>query len=282
MVTKPESNVSSAEERTQKHILDLIVNQDDVSWKAIIFDLIEQEQMDPWDINISLISQGFLGQLKRLKEMDFRISGKVVLASAILLKLKAERLRDDDLSALDRLMHSADEPIDLGLEDSTIDEPWSYGPEGKPQLVPRTPQPRKRKVSVYDLVEALEKALETDASRPIYVAPKVLDTIDPPEHHIDMSAIIRDVYDRIYGHYDNKKLKATQLMFHNITRSTDPRDMVMTFIPLLHLENARKIQMDQTEHFGPIGIQLLDKTPPAIERPTGQTKIAASAGKSAK
>ncbi len=278
MVTKNITPVRSIEEQTQKHILDLIVTQDDVSWKSIIFDLIETEQMDPWDINISLISQKFLEQLKKFKETDFRMSGKVVLASAILLKLKAERLRDDDINALDTLMHSANEPIDLGLDEAPpLDDDWSFNQEERPKLILRTPQPRKRKVSVYDLVEALEKALELDASRPVYIAPKILDTINPPEHHIDMSVIIKEVYARIYGHYEKKN--KTQLMFHNITRSDDARDIVMTFIPLLHLENARKINMDQEDHFGPIGITLLDKTPPAIEKNIASAKVNSAAGK---
>jgi segregation and condensation protein A len=255
--------VGSVEEKTQKHILDIIVKQDDVSWKNIIFQLIESEQMDPWDINISLIAQKFLEQLRKLQEMDFRIGGKVVLASAVLLKLKADKLRDEELMALDKLIQDAEEPIDLGLDDPGFEEPFSWGEGGKPTLIPRTPQPRKRKVSVYDLVEALEKALEADARRPEYVAPKTLDTIDPPTHHVDISVVIREVYEHIYGHYETLKNKE-HLMFHQIARSDDPRDMVMTFIPLLHLENARKVEMQQEEHFGPISVHLLDSTPPAF------------------
>jgi chromatin segregation and condensation protein Rec8/ScpA/Scc1 (kleisin family) len=126
-------------------------------------------------------------------------------------------------------------------------------------------------VSVYDLVEALEKALEMDARRPIYLPPRTLDTINPPEHHIDISVIIREVYDRIYGHYEVTQ-KKDQLMFHHIARSTDRQDMVMTFIPLLHLENARKVEMEQPEHFGPINIHLIDRAPPAYLVET-QTRI---------
>jgi segregation and condensation protein A len=253
--------VVSVEQRTQQHILQLIVQQDDVSWKQIIFGLIETQQMDPWDIDISMLAHAFLEQLKKLKEMDFRVSGKVVLASAVLLKLKAERLRDEEVAALERLITQADEPFDLGLDEPPFED-LEYAQREKPELIPRTPQPRKRKVSVFDLVEALEKALEQDARRPVKAAPRVLDTIDPPDHHIDISAIIRDVYDKIYGHYE--QADATQLAFHHIVRSTDPRDMVMTFIPLLHLENARKVEMRQPEHFGEIAIHLLDQTPPAV------------------
>jgi segregation and condensation protein A len=263
--------VESVEEKTQKHILDIIVGQDDISWKNIIFGLIEAEQMDPWDINITLIAQRFLEMLKQLKEMDFRIGGKVVLASAVLLKLKADRLRDDELNALDRLIKTAEEPIDLGLDDLQDFEEPEFNNE-RPQLVPRTPQPRKRKVSVYDLVEALEKALEADARRPEYIAPKTLDTINPPEHHIDISIIIKEVYEHIYGHYEIKKNKE-HLLFHHLTRSDDRKDIVMTFIPLLHLENARKVEMEQPEHFGPIQVHLLDRNPPNFIKEEARTRV---------
>jgi segregation and condensation protein A len=255
---------TTPEEHTQKRILDIIVAQDDVSWKNLIFGLIESEQMDPWDINISRIAQKFLEELKKLQQMDFRIGGKVVLASAILLKLKAERLRDEELSALDRLIQASEEPIDLGLDDLTADEPVGE----RPKLVPRTPQPRKRKVSVYDLIEALEQALETDALRPVYAPPRTLDTIDPPSHHIDISVIIKEMYDRIYGHYGDEKKAQGSLKFHHLTPSADRRDVVMTFIPLLHLENARKVEMRQPTHFGEIDIHLTDTTPPE----TAETK----------
>lgn len=257
---------TAVEDKTQKQILDIIVAQDDVSWKQLIFGLIETEQMDPWDINISLISQKFIEQLKKIQEMDFRISGKVVLASAILLKMKADKLADEDLAALDGIINASQEQLDL--YDPNLDlgmEGVRFSRENLPRLVPRTPQPRKRKVSVYDLVEALEEALETDARRPPRIAPRVLDTIEPPEHHVDISVVIKEVYDKVSQHYGKKKVEPGSLKFTHVTKSSDPRDVVMTFIPLLHLENARKVEMEQGEHFGPITIHLLDKTPPAVQ-----------------
>lgn len=262
--TEPERRpATSIEDVTQKRILDIIVQQDDVSWKQLIFGLIDAEQMDPWDINISLISQKFLEHLKKYKEMDFRISGKVVLASAILLKMKAERFADEDMAALDNLINASDEPVDLfdpGMD--LLQDGVTFTKESLPQLIPRTPQPRKRKVSVYDLVEALEQALDTEAKRPPRIVPRVIDTIDPPENHIDISQIIKEVYDQIHVHYQKKKSPAGSLRFTHVMKSEDPRDIVMAFIPLLHLENARKVQMEQEEHFGQITIHLLDTTPP--------------------
>ncbi len=260
---QPTTMTVTAQERAQEQLLDIIVKKDDVSWKALIFGLIESEQMDPWDISISLLSRRFLDELKRLKEMDFRISGKVVLASAILLKLKADRLQTEDLAALDNIIQSVEEPMELGLDDLTR-YTEEHTPEELPALIPRTPQPRKRKVSVYDLVEALEEALELEANRPERTPARVLDTIEPPENHIDISVIIREIYDKVHHHYEVRKNPAGSLRFTHLTRSEDPRDKVMTFIPLLHLETARKVEMEQAEHFGPINVHLLDTTPPTM------------------
>ena len=258
--------VIGPEDAAQQRILDIIVGQDDVSWKGIIFGLIDSNQMDPWDINISLIAERFIQELRKLQQMDFRIGGKVVLASAILLKLKAERLYDDELGALDSLIAAVNAPDESLMDDA-------MGIEGArervpyPRLTPRTPQPRKRKVSVYDLIEALEQALETQASRPIRVAPRILDVINPPDHHIDISKVIQEVYHAIYDHYETKKSEAGTLAFTHLVRGDTKRDSVLAFIPLLHLENARKVDLAQQAHFGPITVHLIDPTPPVFNEP---------------
>ena len=256
------ATAARAEEAAQQRILDIIVGQDDVSWKSIIFGLIDSHQMDPWDINISLIAERFIAELRKMQQMDFRIGGKVVLASAILLKMKAERLHDEELGALDSLIQaveSQEEPLlegDYGLPRERL----AY-----PGLVPRTPQPRKRKVSVYDLIEALEQALDMEARRPPRIAPRVLDVIDPPQHHIDISKVIQEVYRQIFDHYEVRKSPAGSLEFHDLVRGESKRDHVMAFIPLLHLETARKVDLEQQAHFGPITVHLIDPTPPVFE-----------------
>lgn len=241
---------------TQERIFRILFESDELTWKQIIFGLIEAEEMNPWDIDLSLISQKFLEMLKTLKRMDFRISGKIVLASAILLKMKSKKLIDEEVAALDQLINSADDPIDMDLfEELPTDGSFLLGeqPE-KPRIVPRTPQPRKRKVSVYDLVEALEQALEVDAKR-AKQPPRLIKQARAPKDHVDMSAIIRDVYDKVNQHY--KKGKAPMLTFDDLIPSEEKEDKVLTFIPLLHLDVQRKIDLRQQEHFGTINVKIL-------------------------
>ena len=79
----------------------------------MIYALIEEEHMNPWDIDISLLSQKFLEMLRKLKELDFRISGKMVLASAVLLKMKSDILIDEDIANFDNMMNGTEENMPL-------------------------------------------------------------------------------------------------------------------------------------------------------------------------
>ena len=71
---------------------------DEVTWQSIIYELVKSEQMDPWDIDISLLTQKYIEILRSLKEHDFRVSGKVLLAAAILLKIKSTKLVGEELN----------------------------------------------------------------------------------------------------------------------------------------------------------------------------------------
>ena len=68
----------------QEEILQMLLKEEEISWKTILYDLVRNEQMDPWDINVSLLTKKYIEVIKTMQEHDFRISGKVLLAAAIL------------------------------------------------------------------------------------------------------------------------------------------------------------------------------------------------------
>jgi chromatin segregation and condensation protein Rec8/ScpA/Scc1 (kleisin family) len=47
--------------------------------------------------------------LKKLKEHDFRISGKIILAAALLLKIKSKHLLSSGIDNLDQLINGIQE-----------------------------------------------------------------------------------------------------------------------------------------------------------------------------
>ena len=235
-----------------QRIFDIIFSKaDGVTWQSIIYELIKSEQMNPWDIDVSILTQKYIEMVRTLKEHDFRVSGKVLLAAAILLKMKSTKLVGEDLSELDRLLIGVEEQIEeLGFDETIMPKLYEI-----PALIPRTPQPRKRKVSIFDLVEALEMALEVKKRRLLHSIPPL--NLEAPKKKKDVTEIIREVYGRIKAFF----VTALQgkLTFSKLLPSGSKDDKVHTFIPLLHLAQQNKIELVQEIPFGEIEILLKKK-----------------------
>jgi len=230
-------------------IFDIIFKEDEITWQSLIYELVKTEQMDPWDIDVSELSQKYIGVLKKLKEMDCRVSGKVLLAAAILLKIKSNKLVGEDIAEFDRMCK---EPEIIDEEEFYDELKNQFGPEfvDKFKLLPRTPQPRKRKVSIYDLVGALQQALNVKRRR--VLASIATPNIKVPEKEYDIENLIEDVYKKVVEYLENNNV----VTFSQLVPSDKKEDKVYTFIPLLYLENQRRIDMEQEKHFGEIDIFL--------------------------
>ena len=244
-----EQIVSNAPDKApHEKIFELLFDKDELTWQTIIHELIKTEQMDPWDINISLLTKKYIEAISKLKELDFRISGKVLLAAALLLKIKSNKLVGEDIEYLDRLISQEGEE-DLTFEEDLQPRQQEDIPKN---LIPRTPQPRKRKVSIYDLMNALEKALEVKRRRVLQSIPPT--NVEIPEKKRDISSVIREIYGRIRAFFwEHRK---DRLTFSQLVPSDTKKDKIYTFIPLLHLTNQRKIDLFQQQHFGEIDITL--------------------------
>ena len=237
----------------QQKIYDLLLNEEEISWRTIIYDLVKSEQMDPWDINITLLTQKYIETIRQMQEHDLKISGKIVLAAAVLLKIKSSHLVNNDFSKFDSLLNQHDdlEEIEEELYDQ-IEGVHSKKYQEQYGLIPRNPQPRNRKVSVNDLVEALQRAMTSKK--------RILERMKPvkfnfPKSKIDIMEVIRDVLHKIqyYTKKDNKK----EIDFSRLLPpKASKEDKVYTFLPLLHLENQQKLIMRQTLPFSEINISL--------------------------
>lgn len=236
-------------------IYDILMDQDEITWKDLILQLIRSEEMDPWDINISELSKKFIQTIKKLKELNIAISGKVLLAAALLLRIKSTRLVGEDLMEFDRLLASTDKDDLYADDDDSEDNNPNVavnvdGEEMK--LIPRTPQPRKRKVSVYDLLDALAQALNVKKRRVLSQVREKEMSI--PEKKIDLSKLMDQLYNEVVEYlYCSKSGK---MPFSKLVPSEEKHDKVLTFIPILHLSNSHKIDLDQEGHFGEIWMQV--------------------------
>lgn len=251
-------------------VLDILLQEDEITWQSMILELVKNDEMDPWDVDISVLTQNFMGLLRKMQQMNLRVSGKVVLASAILLKMQSKRFMDYDLAQLDSLIASSQQSEEEFLEEleGMGEDVGMFGqnpeyPEST-ELIPKTPQPRKRKVSIYDLVEALEKALAVEARRPppIKDAPKV----NIPKKSMDISVVMRNLYRQIVGYLGGQE--QSRIKFSELIPSESKEDKVYTFIPLLHLTNQRRVDIEQEKHFSDFDVILLNAHAPPEEEKT--------------
>jgi len=237
----------------EDRIFKLVVEQNDLGWKQIIYDLVNSESMDPWDVNISLLTQRYVERLNQLRATDLKVSGKVLLAASLLLRLKSYKLVSDDVEAFDRLL--AGTSINENEFYDELEQELSRGEVSalneNVELLPRLPQPRKRKISVYELVRALEKALEVKKRRLWNIVTPV--GIQMPDRKWDIGEAIKSVYARVCSFLSDK----ADIFFSRLLCSQTKEEKIRTFIPLLHLSNQRKVELSQDVPFGDIRISLV-------------------------
>tara|TARA_Y100000310_G_scaffold339981_1_gene434350 strand:+ start:1107 stop:1961 length:855 start_codon:yes stop_codon:yes gene_type:complete len=250
-LTNDPARFEKTESQANKKIHEVLFEQDDITWRSILQDLIKSNEIDPWDIDISQLTQKYIAMIKQFKEFDFKVSGKALLAAAVLLKIKSNRLVGEDLDEFDRII--AGEP-DEDFFDENILATRDISEEEIKSLIPRLPQPRKRKVTIHDLMGALEKALEVKQRRVLKNTPEF--NIEIPKKRPNVQLSIKNVYLQIRRFFvmGNKDLTFTKLI-----PSETKEDKVFTFIPLLHLSNRRSIDMHQNKPFGEIEIYLKSK-----------------------
>ena len=94
---------SSKNSVKQDQIHDLLFNRE-IGWQEIIYDLINTEQLDPWDIDITVLTEGYLQKIQNLEEADFFVSSKVLLAAALLLRIKSEILLNKHIKSIDEIL----------------------------------------------------------------------------------------------------------------------------------------------------------------------------------
>lgn len=235
----------------QEQFYDILTN-DDYAWQSIIHELINTEQLDPWDIDIVVLTHKYLEKIRNLEEANFIVSSKVLLAAAFLLKIKASILLNKHIKSLDEVLFGREEKKEYVRERIEIDK------SEIPMIYPRTPLPRSRKVTLQELIGALDKAIKTEGrriKREISGKIRLRETgVVMPRRKINLNDKIKEVYAKIKDFLAAKK-PLHRVKFSDIA-GKDREERILTFIPLLHLEFQKKLWLDQERHFDEIWILL--------------------------
>lgn len=208
------------------HLIKTIVVASD--WEEVLENIIQEENINPWDVDIVKLVDAFMNYIYTLKKFDFRVPARFILIAAILLRLKCEAL------VIREQKEKEGKPVQIDANVPLLDMP-----------IVRIP---KKKVTLVDLVNALNKAVEfteRKKERKLRVRRVVENLISPVE---DIEVRIQKVYDEIREKDIHK--------FSDLVEKWDNVHIVQKFIPLLHLTSDGKIFCDQKELFGEIFISL--------------------------
>ena len=218
----------------QEQIHDILFNRE-VDWQEIIYDLINTEQLNPWDIDITILSDKYLERIQNFEEIDFFVSSKVLLAAALLLRIKSEILLDKYIKSIDEILFGKEEKKTHVLERIEL--------EGDiPELIPRSPIPRFKKVTLQELMDSLNKAIATENRR---IKKEIIKKnaireigFSLPKRKFSIKNKIREIYDKLLGYLKDEKRK--KVSFTEFVGS-NKEERIISFSALLHLDHQKKV-----------------------------------------
>jgi segregation and condensation protein A len=237
-------------------IYELILSKD-LTWEGLLRDIVKKEGINPWDIDINFLAGKYKEALSQLKNIDFRLSGKFLLASAILLKIKSDNFDITDIYTLPTDYFEdffEDLRIDSLTDEFRNQELKQSFRGSKVGVDVRMPRQRMKPISIDDLVEALRDAMEVQSRR----EERKKSLKERLDYHadivkIDITEKIKNLYETIINFFDN--LRREEVLFNELVPSQEKMDVLWTFVPLLHLNNEGKVNITQKVQFGEIKIR---------------------------
>lgn len=228
----------------EKKILEFITSE--YSWEQIIYEIIAWEGLDPWDVDISKISAGFLKYLHAMKELDFRVPAKYIMVASVLLRMKSDYLRQFK----EQVTGEAEQEMQEALIEAEVAGSESF--EINPLTIPPRREP-VRGVVVTELVKALKKVLKAHEKR-VFRTEKLRKDIDVTGDNINER--IKTLYARINSLLSRVRKKEVE--FSKLVGEWKREEVVDNFIPLVHLEQQKKVRARQEEIFEEIWVSRRD------------------------
>jgi segregation and condensation protein A len=217
--------------------LDLEALVAETNWKEMLIDLVETEKLDPWSIDIAFVADKFVERVRTLQMLDLHVAANVVLASSILLRMKAETL----------LFEGGEEPN--GEVETTRVIPQI------PSLTLKLRLPPPRRVTLQELIRAIEEIMKIQqrVKKPLQQLQQIPIQINLNEKEIDIDKLMEETYKSVREKVDSYGL----VTFSQLVKNKGVEEIIRTFVPLLFLMKNGKVLLFQEEFFGEIFIKVL-------------------------
>lgn len=261
--------------KPEERIYDIATDKDSLDWKNFLYQLIHDENLNPWDIDLGILTKKYLEAVKSMSNVDFDITGKFLTIAVFLLKTKAEYLVERDLRGIDdqiaQVQIDENDPMYGDWEtleelDSHLEDLERKRRRENYEIKVRNPIARKRKVNIFDLINLLEKTFKQSNKRKSSFLQRNEGNFeddlgyDGPmyeENPMDLGTIIENLHDLILMELDKADSHIHFSKFTGDAGST--LEVLEKFMPLLYLHNQDKVYLKQKNHFDDIEIHHKDK-----------------------
>ncbi len=232
----------------------------------ILVRMARMKEIDPKAVDIIDVTDRFLKLIAATPKENLRQSGKILFHACVLLRMKAEALLvfsvEDD--------PPADDFLDFEDGDGSIDsaQPRQITFADLEKAIVRKSQRRKvrrRQVTLEELIQALKDAEKQERSR---IDRKPKSRIDlAGQHEVDG---VEDLLDLAHDEDIESTIERVEQILAQILKAGEQielfvlvskldshhDDWVDTFLASLFLSNAGKIDLEQSEFYGPLFLTL--------------------------
>jgi segregation and condensation protein A len=238
-VDKNVNNLDNEEEFERDYSkMDLVELIDQPEWKTILIDLVKTNKMDPWNIDVTDLTEKYLEKINNMESSSLRVPANAILACAILVKTKSKFLKLSSLDEEEEEEQLSEEQKELFLEEL-------------PDLVASRSM-REGRITLDELVNSIEGIISQNE-------PRKTNTRNIPRMELNFDTVsIEDKLDGVYDLIKNRVDSQGIVLFNDLVENNeDNHSIIDTFLPVLFLMNSGKILAYQEDFFGDIFVKLL-------------------------
>lgn len=240
---------------SQTQQIDLLEMVAQPTWREFLTELVASEKWNPWSIDLCKVADAYLTRVRALQALDLRIPANVILASALLLRFKAEALTFEE------------EETEVETEEPALIE------EEIPDLVFRANRPRSRRVTLQELMRAVEDVMRQGKrllpTGGIAFEPAILELELPKQ---SMSERMKNVLERALALKDEENMLLFSALVAEARKELNghapPENAIVVreLLPVLHLIQEKKLTAWQDEFYGEIFLKILNEEEEKEER----------------
>ncbi len=215
----------------------------------LLTDVLQLDKIEPWNVDVGKLVAGFLKEMKRLGDIDFRISGNALYSASVIFMKKTREL------------------VELGILPPETDDDDDY------IEIPMIQPPFRlsnRRVTLEELMVAMDRVLTKGVRRRSSPTKRktVQTRIDPLAFKMEIDR--QNVEETISEVLDDlrKIMKVGDVvLFTDLLINNTRKEVVRIFFAILHL--YARACLDIWDDCGRIHVKLLE--PPEVDEEDGQS-----------